>query len=619
MNNKNVWMWAGLGLAFVVVLAAGVSAAAYGYDTAYRDRIYGGVSVAGLKLDGFTRAQATEALQSKVDRALEPGFRFKYGEDVVDLPRATVAVEDPDLSQELIRYDVDAAVTRAFQLGRGNGIVSDSLNRFGMLLNRNDLDLKADVNKALVTNLLGDEIDKRSSIPKDADLVVRYVTSTATLEQDVLAEQEGRSGDVTHAVDTLAAQAQRLAFQTIAIQPTMIYPRVTSQQVRDLMPHVSEFLRSGTIKLTLDKKTYEAGTSTVAGWIHASATDQGAVLAFDPQRVAEGLKPLVKDQLVEPRNGSLKLDSDGKMEDFVAPAEGIVVDGVKTGNDVLAALQHGSSTAPLTLVHITPDITGPDAERLGITQLLGVGRSNFAGSPTNRRRNIALGAKKMNGVLIAPGETFSQLKTLGPVDGEHGWFQELVIKGDKTTPEYGGGLCQIGTTSFRAALASGMPIVERANHSYRVVYYEPAGTDATIYDPAPDFKFKNDTASNMLITSQIQGDNVSFFVWGTRDGRSVSSTTPRVYNIVPPPPKKLIPTTDLPVGTTKCTESAHAGADASFDYAVAYADGTYKKETFNSHYRPWGAVCLVGSTPEQVAAAAATTPLVDETGVNNPN
>ena len=162
-----------------------------------------------------------------------------------------------------------------------------------------------------------------------------------------------------------------------------------------------------------------------------------------------------------------------------------------------------------------------------------------------------------------------------------------------------------------------MPIVERRNHSYRVVYYEPAGTDATIYDPAPDFKFKNDTPNNLLITTQIQGDNALFFVWGTSDGRVTSSTKPRIYNIVSPPPKKLIPTTDLPVGKIKCTESAHAGADASFDYAVAYADGTYKKETFTSHYIPWGAVCLVGSTPEEVAAAAA--PGVDETGINNPN
>lgn len=265
--KKNALVWTGLGVAFVIVLGAGLSAAAYGYETAYRDRIFGGVSAAGLKLDGLTRAQAREALLAKVDRALEPGFRFRFGEDIIDLPRTTVAVEDPDLSQDLMRYNVDDAVTQAFQLGRGNGMLSDSLTRLRLLLNREDLDLKADVNKPLVSSLLEDALDKHSSIPKDADLVVRYTTGTSALETDVINEQEGRTGDVARAVDILAAQAQRLAFQPISIQTTVIHPAVTSSMVRDLVPQVSSFLGRGTIKLTLDRKTYEVGTSTIAGGV----------------------------------------------------------------------------------------------------------------------------------------------------------------------------------------------------------------------------------------------------------------------------------------------------------------------------------------------------------------
>jgi vancomycin resistance protein YoaR len=105
---------------------------------------------------------------------------------------------------------------------------------------------------------------------------------------------------------------------------------------------------------------------------------------------------------------------------------------------------------------------------------------------------------------------------LGEIDGAHGWYQELVIKGNETVPEYGGGLCQVGSTSFRMALASGLEIVERRNHSYRVRYYEPAGTDATIYSPAPDFRFKNNTNHHILITSEIQGDMLAFYAWGTQ-------------------------------------------------------------------------------------------------------
>jgi len=200
------------------------------------------------------------------------------------------------------------------------------------------------------------------------------------------------------------------------------------------------------------------------------------------------------------------------------------------------------------------------------------------------------------------------LDALGEIDGTTGYLQELVIKGNQTIPEYGGGLCQIGTTSFRAALASGMPVTARQNHSYVVSYYNDEnglpGTDATIYDPAPDFRFLNDTGNYVLFQTRIEGNDLYFELWGTDDGRVAAQTKPVVWNRVAPPPTKYVDTTDIPPGTEKCTESAHAGIDAAFTYTVTYPDGEKKEETFQSHYRPWQAVCLRGVTPEELAAAA---------------
>jgi hypothetical protein len=84
-----------------------------------------------------------------------------------------------------------------------------------------------------------------------------------------------------------------------------------------------------------------------------------------------------------------------------------------------------------------------------------------------------------------------------------------------------------------------------------------------------------------------------------------TTTKPIIYNVVSPAPKKIVKTTDLPVGQTKCTESAHAGADAKFDYIVQYLNKPEPvKVTFSSHYVPWQAVCLVGATAEEIAAEA---------------
>ncbi|MDP3793640.1 MAG: VanW family protein, partial [Candidatus Uhrbacteria bacterium] len=168
----------------------------------------------------------------------------------------------------------------------------------------------------------------------------------------------------------------------------------------------------------------------------------------------------------------------------------------------------------------------------------------------------------------------------------------------------------------RAALGSGMPITARTNHAYRDPYYEPAGTDATIYEPAPDFRFKNDMEHWVMITTHIQGNDLAFRFWGTKDGRVATQSAPRVFNFVPPPEKKIIETLDLKPGETKCTEKAHTGADARFDYTVNYSNGELKKKTFYSHYKPWGAVCLLGVSK---LSTSSTTTGVDETGINNPN
>jgi vancomycin resistance protein YoaR len=317
--------------------------------------------------------------------------------------------------------------------------------------------------------------------------------------------------------------------------------------------------------------------------------------------------PIIAPQVEKAaKEGSLVI-TDGRITSFVGGTAGLMIDVEAMRQSILTDWSITTSTLPLLVRVIPAKLAGEDPKRLGIHELIGVGRSNFSGSPTNRRKNIAHGVELVHATILQPGEEFSLLKTLGPIDEEHKWLPELVIKGNKTLPEFGGGLCQIGTTVFRGALDSGLPIVERQNHSYRVRYYEPAGTDATIYDPKPDFRFLNDTGAPILINGYIEkNDEVVFEFWGTKDGRVSERTDPRIYNVTAPPATKLIETLDLEPGKKKCTETAHAGADAEFTYTVTYANGEVKKEVFRSHYRPWQAVCLIGveklSTPSDTSA-----------------
>lgn len=252
----------------------------------------------------------------------------------------------------------------------------------------------------------------------------------------------------------------------------------------------------------------------------------------------------------------------------------------------------------LIIKEIKPEAKNSEVVKYGLIDKLGEGESNFYGSSQNRVHNIELGSSYVNGTLIKPGEEFSLIGTLGVISSEKGYLPELVIKGNETIKEYGGGLCQVGTTTFRVALSAGLPILERKNHSYRVSFYEPAGTDATIYYPKPDMRFLNDTQNYILITTNIDGYNLKYTIWGTYDDRKITITEPIIKNIVSPPPTKWTDTCDLEEGEIKCTELAHNGADAEFNYIVEYKNGEKKEVLFKSHYVPWQQVCLRGKPKE---------------------
>ncbi|MFZ2975327.1 MAG: VanW family protein [Candidatus Moraniibacteriota bacterium] len=222
--------------------------------------------------------------------------------------------------------------------------------------------------------------------------------------------------------------------------------------------------------------------------------------------------------------------TDGKVSVFSLSSPGIELnekESVKILENYLLA-QNFSSSPELPTQKKQPEISSDSQNNLGITSLIGSGKSNFVGSPKNRIFNIKVATNRFNGILIKPDEEFSFVKVLGEVDGEHGYLPELVIKQDKTEPEFGGGICQVSTTAFRAAINSGLEITARRNHAYPVSYYNPQGMDATVYVPRPDLRFINNTPKHILIETKIEGTELFFNFYGTDDGRKTNVIGPTI-------------------------------------------------------------------------------------------
>lgn len=236
----------------------------------------------------------------------------------------------------------------------------------------------------------------------------------------------------------------------------------------------------------------------------------------------------------------------------------------------------------------------------GIREIIAVGESNFAGSSEGRRQNIRSGSGKFNGVIVPRGSRFNFNSILEDVDAENGFVPELVIKGNETTKEQGGGVCQVSTTVFRAALTGGLPIAARRSHSYAVPYYKPYGLDAAIYLGQLDFRFNNDTPGDILIQTFMDGDDLYFVFYGTKDDRRVQLEGPFISNYKKAPEPIIEKSDELPWGETKLMAPHHDGFDTEW-WRFVTNNGITKRERFASSYRPWPARIWKGTGAKKVA------------------
>jgi vancomycin resistance protein YoaR len=258
-------------------------------------------------------------------------------------------------------------------------------------------------------------------------------------------------------------------------------------------------------------------------------------------------------------------------------------------------------TILLPIETVRPFITTDGSNTFGIKELIGMGYSEFAGSIAGRIHNVALAASRINGILIKPGETFSFDTTLGDISAATGYQSAYIIKEGHTVLGDGGGVCQVSTTLFRAALAAGLPIVERHAHAYRVHYYEEDGSapglDATVFSPSVDLKFTNDTPGYILIQAKPDLNNLSlrFDLYGTRDGRISQIYNTKMWGQSSPPPDLYQDDPTLLKGTVKQVDFAAWGAKTSFQYKVTRGSEILQDSTFYSNFQPWQAVYLRGT------------------------
>ncbi|HAH04344.1 MAG: VanW family protein [Parcubacteria group bacterium GW2011_GWA2_43_17] len=594
--------WLLSGVTIFLIAATAVIMLALIYDKAHELKFFPGVTINHQTLKKMSHAEAVNFFQNQVDDFTAQGLNYILEGKAINLLTTLPATSDPDVSHNLINFEVQKTVDEAYLYGRKQGYRMNFFNQMWSLIFGHDIPLKFNLQNKEFFNLLEANLkpltqaktDARPIIDEQLKITIRHETAGSTFDYEEIYRQT---------LDRLT----KLSDQPIQATLMTDQPAVTGKNISpELLNRLEKVIATSTLTLTYHNQSWPVANQIFKDWLVFKKSPAQVELGFDSSTTAAYLTNEVAQDIYRPTLDAKFEIINGRVVEFQGSQDGLDLDIDKSISQLEQDFLQNQQTAVNLVVNQTKSkITTDSVNDLGITQIIGTGYSDFSGSPVNRRHNISVGAQTLNGVLIKPEEEFSLITALGDINAAAGYKPELVIKGDKTIPEYGGGLCQIGTTVFRSALAGGLPITLRRNHSYRVSYYEPAGKDATIYDPWPDLKFINDTGAHILIQSRIEGDDLYFDFWGTSDGRIIEQSDSVIYNIKSPGPTQYIETPDLAPGEKKCTESAHAGADAYFDYQVTYPDGRIGNERFTSHYIPWPARCLIGAKPEAATSTEA--------------
>ncbi len=583
------------------------------FEKVYENKIYPGVFLGKYDLGGKTVEQVQQMLNQQINKLNQIGLPFYYkDQSVVIYP--VIASIDSDLAYQVINFNVEQTLNEAIHFGRTDNFIYNTESKLKALLFKKYLNLFTSINLEQINKTLKDSFNTFEQPALSAKLTVSQKNGSADYKFSVTEETIGQVIDYDQALNNLTGQLSSLNFAPIGLVTKTDYPAIYKKDCLNIGNKALAILNLAPLILKYEEKSWTINGAELTEWLtlkddsaNTDNFDDKIIVSLDQSKVSDFLNKIIAPEInQEPLDAKFSVE-DGRVTEFQASRNGRLLDLAATINQIDEKINNLSDNEITLVVKDAPSIIKTEnINNFGVREIIGTGQSNFAGSPVNRRHNIKVGADSLHGLLIKPSEEFSLIKALGEINGSTGYLPELVIKENKTIPEFGGGLCQIGTTMFRTALASGLPITMRQNHSYRVVYYEPAGTDATIYNPWPDLRFINDTNNYILIQSRIEGDNLFFDFWGTGDNRTATQTKPVIYNITKPEPAKLIETLDLKPGVKKCTEKAHNGADTYFDYKVTYPNGEIKQKRFSPHYVPWREVCLIGVEKLSTDTASST-------------
>lgn len=274
------------------------------------------------------------------------------------------------------------------------------------------------------------------------------------------------------------------------------------------------------------------------------------------------------------------------------------VDGIDFAismEEATAIFNDAQDECAIPLQVLEPAVTTNQIGEEAFPDLLGEFSTNFSTSNYNRSTNIRLATSKINGTVIMPGEVFSYNQTVGKRTTAAGFREAAVYSGGEVTTGIGGGICQVSSTLYNAALYANLDIIERQNHGFNTGYVA-AGRDATVSWGGPDFKFQNNRDYPVKLVCSVSGGTILTQIFGL-----LMENEPEVViesYVTQSIGYRTITQYDdsLPTGATRVIQSGSNGCRAVC-YRILKLDGEVISKTLMSSdtYNPHNKIVAVGT------------------------
>lgn len=556
-------------------------------------RLYPNLSVRGVQIGGMRVNAAQNTLARAHQSFLANPVAIQYGEQSWR----------PSAAELGLNLELTDALSTAYAFGRGDTRMENVRTAAAIWEQGVDLPLSLTVDQAVMQAYLMEIAAAIDTPPQNADLRLDGPNIIVT------PERWGTQVLVDEMLAEITAATQTLTPQSITLRTRTLEPTIRDTAVAPVVAEL-ETLLAGSVVLSSSEAgcsrgcRWEWSPTQIARWISLERTSGQAdqplySVSVDYSAIRSALLPLagtVRQEGTLPRvawnNGALQITEPG--------ANGIGLDANAALNQITAALAGAPRTIELPLAAIPPPVTESNLAALGIVGQVGAGVSSFANSEEYRITNIRAGARQMNGLLIPPGGSFSFNDNLGPVTAERGFAEGYAIINNRTQKEWGGGLCQVSTTVFRAAFWGGLPITERHEHSFRISWYEelgePPGLDAAIFTGVHDLRFVNDSPNWLLMESYVdlQRQRLSIALYGTPTNREVAMGHEILERTPAPTEPVYVDDPEAPPGSIRQSDTARGGLRVNVYRTITQGGAVIGQDTFFTEFKPWPDIFVRG-------------------------